>query len=123
MAKANLRQYDTQAKLSMIFAVVSILGLCALVILLQRRYNSEMNQFIYGSASTYAPAVYLTTALTMLMAAAAAGIGGNSAGQKRNEKTRMSWASFFIGVTVLAVTIVAFAMFFMNKFPQTFSKT
>ena len=107
----------------MVFAVVSILGLCALIFLLQHRYNSEMKQFIYGSATKYAPAVYLTTAVTMLLAAAAAGIGGNSAGQKRNDKTRLSWAAFFIGAVVLSVTIIAFAMFYVNKFPQTYNQT
>lgn len=120
MAKANLRQYNAQAKLSMVFAVASFLSLCALVYLLQRRYNFEMKQFIYGTASKYAPAVYLTTAVTMLLAAAAAAIGGNSAGQKRNDKTRLSWTAFFIGAVVLAVTIIAFAMFYMNRFPQAF---
>ena len=118
MAKANLRQYDTQAKLSMVFAVVSILGLCALGYLLMMRYNSEMRLFIYVGTTKYAPAIYLTTAATMLMAAAAAGIGGSSAGQKRNNKTRLSWTAFFIGAVVLSVTIIAFAMFYLNKFPQ-----
>jgi len=119
MAKANLRRYDTQAKLSIAIAIASFLSFCALVYLLQYRYNSEMRQFIYVGTTKYAPAVYLATAITMLLAAAAACIGGNSAGQKRNDKTRLSWAAFFIGAVILSVTIIAFAMFYMNRFPQS----
>lgn len=121
MAKLSLRRYDVQAKVSLVIAVLSFLGMCALGLLMHHRYNPQMKMFIYGSKTLYAPAIYLTTAITMLLAATAAAMGANSAGQRRNDATRLSWAGFFVGAIVLAATIILFFMFFMNKFPQTFN--
>lgn len=118
MAKLSLRRYDVQAKVSIAMAVVAFLGLCAMGFLIMRRYNPEMKMFIYGSKTLYAPAIYAAAAVTMLLSITAAAMGGNSAGQRRNELTRLSWAGFFAGIAVLSITIILFVWFNLNKFPQ-----
>ena len=117
MAKVSIRRFDVQAKISLVVSLVALLGVVGLVVLIVRNYQSDMQVVLYKRASMYAPLIYLTTALTLLLAAAGASIGLNSAGQKRNEYTRRSWLAFFIGLATISVTIICFSVYWFLKFP------
>ena len=114
VAKGSLRRYDTQAKVSLYAAVASFLGMMVLAYMLQRNLIWETKLIVYKS-QFYMPLVLLLTAGTLLMAAAAIAIGANSAGQRRNEKSRLSWTGFFIGAVTLSLTIIMFYGFYTAK--------
>lgn len=114
MAKGSLRRYDTQANVSLYAGVASFLGMMALAFMLLRNLNWETKLIVYKSPF-YMPLVLLLTAGTLLMAGAAIAIGANSAGQRRNEKSRLSWTGFFIGAVTLSLTIIMFYGFYTAK--------
>jgi hypothetical protein len=117
VSKASLRRYDAQAKTSVIVSVAGAAGMLALLFMIIRNYQSDMNSIIYSAKSSYQLMVLLLTAVTMLLAATAIAMGANSAGQKRNEKGRLSWLGFFIGGGTLSGAVILFAAFWFLKFP------
>lgn len=114
MAKGSLRRYDTQAKISLYAAMGGFLGMIALSVMLLRNLNWETKLIVYGS-KLYMPLVLMLTAGTLLLAGTAAAMGANSAGQRRNEKSRLSWTAFFIGAVTIALTIILFFGFYTAK--------
>ncbi len=118
MARASLRRYDVQAKVSLWFSCAAILGMAALLFLLFRNFHSDVQAIMYRRGSLYAPIVFCVTALTLLLAGTGAVMGANSAGQKRNQLTRRSWLAFFLGAGTAMITIISFYAFWVNRFAQ-----
>ena len=110
MAKFSLRRYDTQARVSVIVSLASIVSLMALVLLLYRNLAWSERAIFYGNPA-YKLAVYGAGFVTLLMAASGFGFGLNSAGQRRNDKPQSSWTGFFIGAAVLCLTVVLLFIF------------
>ena len=118
MARASLRRYDVQAKVSVVFSAVAatlMLGLLYLVFFKKGNFQSELGVIIYSRDSMYAPVIFVLTAVTLLLAAAGAAMGINSAGQRRNHLSKRSWIAFFIGVGTISITIVLFVAFWLLK--------
>jgi hypothetical protein len=109
---ASLRRYDVQAKIGLIVSCAAILGSMGLAGILLRNYHHGLRVIVYGSKSYFGPLVFLTTALTLLLAATGAALGANSAGQRRNEKNKLSWVAFFVGVASISLTVVLFVGFY-----------
>lgn len=108
MAKFSLRRSDSQAQASLVLSLISLLPLAAMVVFmaqfLKRGLNVQEVVFYYGPRGR---AVTLICALsTMMLSAAGFGLGLSSAGQRRNDKQRLSWIGFFTGALVLAITFV-----------------
>jgi len=111
MAKGSLRRYDVQAKWALNLAIVGGLGALALLGLLYRNFKPDLSSIVFSASSKFALAVYGVTALTLLVAATACAMGANSAGQRRNELTRRSWAAFFVSAATLSLTFILFFAF------------
>ncbi len=113
MAKFSLRRVDTQAQVGVLASaasVVTFLGLAGVLgFLLRRGLASQDFVFIYGPNGKIA--VLGAGAITLGLAAIGFGFGLNSAGQRRNDKQRLSWIGFFVGALVLALTFVALFVF------------
>jgi hypothetical protein len=95
-------------------SVASILPLIAVVVVLILRYQPSLGLIVFGNP-LYQPGVMGTVAVAMLLSAVGAALGINSAGQRRNEYQKRSWAGFFLGVLVLSLAIITFAAFWMLK--------
>lgn len=118
MAKFSLRNYETQARVSQLLAWVSVIPLVGLIgVILRAMLKNKITQeevwvIYYGGPTKMA--VYLSAALTLVLAGAAFGLGVNSAGQRRNDRQRASWIGFFVSAAVLLLTIVMIAVFMMR---------
>ncbi len=117
MSKGSIRRFDVQAKVSLLISAAGVVGLLALAYLLYRNYHADMKVVMYGRKGMYGPIIFILTAITLLMSATGAAIGANSAGQRRNEYTRRSWAAFFIGAATISLTIIAFSVFWWFRMP------
>ena len=115
MARASLRRFDVQAKVSLYVSCLAVLCMVALVVLLLRNFQSEMRVVVYGGGTLFAPIVLGVTALALLLGAVGAAMGANSAGQRRNNLSKRSWAGFFLGCATVSATIILFAMFWFNR--------
>lgn len=114
---ASLRRYDVQAKLALVISCVAFLGVGGLIGLIFRNFHREMGIIVYGTKSMFAPAVFLVTAATLLLGGIGAALGANSAGQRRNEHSKRSWAAFFIGAAAISLTIIVFFAFYLYRVP------
>lgn len=110
MAKFSLRRYDTQARMSVAVAIVSLVSLAATCGLIFRHVDFSQFLIIYGN-NTRKLLIYSGGALTLLLAGIAFGFGINSAGQRRNDKQQLSWLGFFISAGVLTMTLIVLYTF------------
>lgn len=108
----NLKKLENQAVLSVILAIVG--GVCAVggigIILWKFKWQQFMLPF--RASGMLQPAVLGSLALSIGIGIAGFGVGFNSAGEKRNSKSRLSWIGFFLNAGVLALALIA-AVFFM----------
>lgn len=112
MANLSLRRYDTQAYLSAILAVASLVTLAGQAVLIFQNLDSSDFTIYYGP--TRRLLVLAFTGLTMLVGFIAFSLGLNSAGQRRNDKGQLSWLGFFLSALVLCGAILLFAVFWMR---------
>ena len=110
MAKFSLRRYDTQARVSVIVSLASVVSLIAMVVMLIRNFVWSELVIFYGNP-VYKMIVYGAAFATLVMSAFGFGFGFNSAGQRRNDKPRLSWIGFFIGAVAMCLTIVLLFLF------------
>ncbi len=115
MAKGSMRRYDVQAKYAMFASIGAIVGVAGLFVLISRNFHSLERAIVFSRTSMFAPAVFVVTAATLLLAATGTLMGFNSAGQKRNEKNKQSWIAFFIGIATASLTIILFGAFWAYK--------
>ncbi|GJM24210.1 MAG: hypothetical protein DHS20C16_06250 [Phycisphaerae bacterium] len=110
-----MRRFDVQAKYAMYCSIGAILGLGGLAVLIFRNFRKLERAVVFSRESMFAPAVFVVTAATLLLAATAAMMGFNSAGQKRNTNNKQSWIAFFVGTAAASLTIILFGMFWFYK--------
>ena len=116
MARASLRRFDVQAKWAVLFSTASVLCCLAFAFLLLRNWKGDVQQIIFRGDSMYQPVVVVCAGLSMLLALFGATLGFNSAGQRRNDKQKLSWTGFFVGAGVLSVSLVLFTAFYLFRF-------
>lgn len=112
MAKFSLRRYDTQARLSVILSLASVVTLIGQVFAIWRERSPDPKEtmtFYYGPYAKIA--IWSVTAITLMLAIAGFGMGLSSAGQRRNNRQKLSWIGFFVGAGVLVLTLIVFAVF------------
>jgi hypothetical protein len=109
VANFSLRRYDTQARASVALAIASCVSFLAMTALVFRHANWGEFMFPYGNLRKML--ILVAGACTLLLAAAGFGMGLNSAGQRRNDKQRLSWVGFFVSAGVLCLTLVILFLF------------
>lgn len=111
MAGSSLRRFDVQAKWSLAFSLVSVLTCLGLLWLLQRNWTPETHLITFRNPLF--KVVYVgCSGVTVVLAVFGMALGFNSAGQRRNEKQRLSWIGFFVGTGVLAMALIFFVAFY-----------
>jgi len=113
VAKFSLRRFEDQAKASFLASLLSLFTFAGMAgvmgFFLKRGLASQDFVFLYGPRGKMA--VLLAAAVTLLLSGAGFGFGLNSAGQRRNDRQRLSWIGFFLGALVLALTLVLVFVF------------
>lgn len=111
----KLRRFDVQARVAVVLAVVAAIPAAGALYLEVSRYDRLLGQIVYGSQGRFVPALLGCIAISSALAAAAFLLGLSSAGQRRNDHQRSSWAGFFLGGSVLTVNVILFAAFWMLR--------
>ena len=117
MAKGSLRRFDVQAKWSLWFSLASVVTCLGTFALLARNWDGHLSLIKYSADGLYRPVYLACTGLTMLLSVFGLALGFNSAGQRRNDRQKLSWTGFFVGTVVLALAIVFLAAFRYLKQP------
>ena len=110
MAKFSLgRPDDRHAKLSLYLAVASAVTLLMqLFFILQK---ADLIELVVRYGKNRRLAILGATAMTLMLAASAFGMGINSVGQKKVKKQKLCWISFFVSAGVMCMAVVAFYLF------------
>jgi hypothetical protein len=114
VARGSLRRYDVQANWSVLLSIAAVIPLIAVLGLLYRNYNAQLNVILFGNQA-YMLCVVAGVGAAMLFSMVGILLGFNSAGQRRNEQQRRSWAGFFIGAFMMSLAIIVLAAFWFLK--------
>ena len=113
MAKFSLRRYDTQARVSLITSLASVVTLAGLLAAVIRRTNFAERVLYYGTRTQVA--ILAATVVTLMLSTIGFGMGLSSAGQRRNDKQKWSWIGFFVGAGVLCLTLIIFVFYMQGE--------
>jgi hypothetical protein len=114
VAKFSLRRFEDQARASVVLGIVACVSLLVQAAMVFRHIDWAQVVILYGSSSRRY-LVLVMTAINLLIGLTALGLGLNSAGQRRNEKPKLSWAGFFIGAGVVCLTTIFFLTFYFRS--------
>lgn len=112
----NLRNYETQAVLSLYMGIFAALTALAGVGLLARNFDTQNFWVSYSSESLYIPALGLTLFVSLAVGTVGFFVALNSAGQKRNKRSALSWKSFFLNAAALTLALAAGLFFYLTRF-------
>jgi hypothetical protein len=111
----KLKSYESQSLLSVLLALVGGVAALGAVGVMARGFDKASFYVNYSSRSMFLPT--LAGALLVGLAAAVIGffIALNSAGQKRNTRSRLAWQGFFLNALVLTIVLLAGVFFYFTR--------
>jgi hypothetical protein len=93
-------------------ACVSLLAMTVFVFAIDKGLRLlDRTQYVINYGPVRKLLVFGTGACTLLLAIVGFGLGLNSAGQRRNDKPKLSWIGFFLGAGVLCLALILFIFF------------
>lgn len=118
MAAKERLGFETQALLSIAFAIIGALATLAAAALVFRNFKADSGFTYYNAKGMWYP--ILGVALLGALGSSVIGIalGFNSAGQKRNTQSTRSWVGFFMCAGVLAFALIVGMFFFFTRQPM-----
>ncbi len=111
----GLRRYEVQARYALALAVLSAVPGVAALVLGLTRFDAMLGRIVYGSHGRFVPAFVGCVFLSMIPAALGFVLGLSSAGQRRNDRSGLSWIGFFLGGTVLSIDLILLIAFYMLR--------
>ena len=115
--KRNLKSFESQATISVILAGLAALGAVAAIYCVLSGFDWKVFMLTYNRQGIRLYAV--GGALFIALAASVVGfcVGFNSAGQRRNKKSRLSWIGFFANAALIALTLMVAVFFLFTRNP------
>lgn len=115
--RLDLHNYETQATLSVLMAVLAALAAGGAAAVIAMKFDWQDFILVYNRDGLLLLA--LGGALFVALAASVTGfcVGLNSAGQRRNARSRMSWMGFFVNAALIALTLMIAFLFLFTRQP------
>jgi hypothetical protein len=110
----NLRRFEVQAKLSVGASIVGLV-MCLLMIPMVFRYLQPGLMIYYNPESYRMLMILVMGGLAGVFGCVGFGLGFNSAAQRRNERSSLSWLGFFLGAAAMCIAILLLAIFWFWK--------
>lgn len=107
--------YEKQGKLGITLGIVAAAAALGVAYLLFRNYEPEVARIVYGEGSNYILIVIGGLGVALIAAGAGFLLGFNSAGQKRNTNSRLSWMAFFLNAAMIAFVLSLAMVFFLMR--------
>jgi hypothetical protein len=108
-----MRRPETQARLSIALALASIAPvLLQAYFVLSRLFDTREYMIYHGSRFKFV--VFGCGMAALGLAVIGFGFGYASAGQRRNEKQKLSWLGFFIAAGVMTVAVLLLCVFYFR---------
>lgn len=113
----DLRKYEAQAKLSVALGAAGTLGILFALWLLCRNFDGQNFWVAYSTQSFYLPSLGLGLLVALLAGTVGFFVGLNSAGQRRNTRSRLAWQGFFLNAVVITAAVSAGIFFVLTRYP------
>lgn len=117
MGLSSLRRYDVQARYASVLSLSALLPTIGALVLIFRNYHHEVRQIIYGSGS-YVAVLLGCLAVSIALGGLGCLLGWNSAGQRRNDRSGLSWIGFSVGAASLTLDAILLLAFYMLRLSQ-----
>jgi hypothetical protein len=111
VAKKNT--YEQQAKLSVILAVAGAFLLVLVAAAILSAVDWENRWIPYSGRGKRVLAIVVGLGLSMAASGVGFLVGINSAGQRLNARSRLSWTGFFLNAAVIALGLCCAVFFFV----------
>jgi len=111
----KIKTYEDQAKLSVILAAVGGFFTVAALGAILRNFDAHTGWVQYGTKTVFLPALGGCLVLALALAAIGFFVALNSAGQRRNKRSRLSWTGFFLNALVIMFALCAGVFFFFTR--------
>lgn len=115
--KRNLKSYESQATISVILAGLGAFGVMVALFCVLKGFDWQVFMLTYNSKGPRL--ILLGASLFVSLAAGVVGfcVGFNSAGQRRNKKSRLAWIGFFTNAALIAVSLMVAIFFVLTRNP------
>jgi asparagine N-glycosylation enzyme membrane subunit Stt3 len=117
VAKKSQFTYENQAKLSVGLGGLGGLAILGVLALIAKNFHRELPAIIYNPEGKWILVFGLGMLGALVTSAAGLLVGLNSAGQKRNTQTRLSWIGFFVNAGLLTLALIAGLAFYLMRMP------
>ncbi len=117
VAKFSLRKVETQATASAVLSLSSLFFLLGLAVLVFRHFDLETKSIFYKEGTLRVIALGLCGLFSLGLSVLGFGFGISSAGERRNQRSHLSWGGFFVGAIAICLTLVLLALFYFWREP------
>ena len=111
----KLKTYEDQAKLSLYLGVLAALVAAAVVALLARNFDRTTFYVTYNAQGTWLPLLGAGMLGGLIAGTVGFFVALNSAGQRRNTRSKLSWQAFFLNAVVITVLLATVAFFVFTR--------
>ncbi len=111
----KIKTYEDQAKLSVILATVGGLFTVAALGAILRNFDASTGWVRYGTKTIFMPALGGCLMLALALATIGFFVALNSAGQRRNKRSRLSWTGFFLSALVITFAVCVGVFFVITR--------
>lgn len=116
MSLNRARQYELQALWSVILGAVGGLAALAAAAFVLTAFDFGNFVILYSPKGFRFLAILGSVGVACLASAIGLAIGFNSAGQRLNKKSGLSWMGFFLSASVFVLAMCVFVLFWLTKF-------
>ncbi len=114
----NLRDFGTQARLSVILAIAGAVSAITAIALIARNFDATTFWVIYNPKRPLGAALMAALAASVVASGLGLWAGFNSAGQRRNPNPQLSWTGFFASAAAMTVALGAAIFFVITQNPR-----
>jgi hypothetical protein len=108
----KLNTYEGQAKLSLVLGVVGAAAAMVVMFLIWKKFDRMSFYVSYNAKGLFLPIFGMGVLGGLIAGTVGFFVALNSAGQRRNTRSKLSWQAFFLNAIVLTV-LLATAVFFV----------
>ena len=117
VAIKNTFTYERQAQLSVVLAAIGGVAFLAAAVLLGRNFTWQMFWVVYNPKGMWLPTLGVTLLISLGAGVVGFFVGLNSAGQRRNTRSQLSWLGFFLNAGIIALAVCAVVFFYFARNP------
>ena len=112
----KLSKYEDQARLSVYLGMLGILAVLGAVVMMYTHFEATTFYVYFNPNKSFVMLLVLGLLGGLVVSVIGFFLGLNSAGQKRNTRSRLSWQGFFLNAIVITLLLSAAIFFVFTRY-------